>query len=208
MCDVMLPPGVNPTAVKYIYHIISYSLLKVTLRPLRTVDTDKWLQIRQHAINILGKLHTPHILFRRVAASEAVGTACCWQKHGTAKWGCRYSMLSFCNVPDKWGYTDCVLYTQNVVTSEATHIQCVLHVLYCTDMLLQNEAWCRYWHVATKWDHNLHIVDTVTLLQSEAGGTVDTRCRCCKCWYPLYCTCRYPLYCKCTYPLYCKRVTP
>jgi hypothetical protein len=24
MCDVLLPPGVNPTAVKYIYHIISY----------------------------------------------------------------------------------------------------------------------------------------------------------------------------------------
>jgi hypothetical protein len=22
MCDVLLPPGVNPTAVKYIYHII------------------------------------------------------------------------------------------------------------------------------------------------------------------------------------------
>jgi hypothetical protein len=24
MCDVLLPPGVNLTAVKYIYHIISY----------------------------------------------------------------------------------------------------------------------------------------------------------------------------------------
>jgi hypothetical protein len=24
MCDVLLPPGVNPTAVKYIYHIIWY----------------------------------------------------------------------------------------------------------------------------------------------------------------------------------------
>jgi hypothetical protein len=23
MCDVLLPPGVNPTAVKYIYHIIN-----------------------------------------------------------------------------------------------------------------------------------------------------------------------------------------
>jgi hypothetical protein len=23
MCDVLLPPGVNPTAVKYIYHIMS-----------------------------------------------------------------------------------------------------------------------------------------------------------------------------------------
>jgi hypothetical protein len=22
MCDVLLPPGVNPTAVKYIYHIL------------------------------------------------------------------------------------------------------------------------------------------------------------------------------------------
>jgi hypothetical protein len=24
MCDILLPPDVNPTAVKYIYHIISY----------------------------------------------------------------------------------------------------------------------------------------------------------------------------------------
>jgi hypothetical protein len=24
MCDVLLPPGVNPTAVKYIYHIIIF----------------------------------------------------------------------------------------------------------------------------------------------------------------------------------------
>jgi hypothetical protein len=27
MCDVLLPPGVNPTAVKYIYHIISYHII-------------------------------------------------------------------------------------------------------------------------------------------------------------------------------------
>jgi hypothetical protein len=30
MCDVLLPPGVNPTAVKYIYHIISYKRVMYT----------------------------------------------------------------------------------------------------------------------------------------------------------------------------------
>jgi hypothetical protein len=30
MCDVLLPPGVNPTAVKYIYHIISYHNVEIS----------------------------------------------------------------------------------------------------------------------------------------------------------------------------------
>jgi hypothetical protein len=37
MCDVLLPPGVNPTAVKYIYiYIISYHELR--LGPLRLLS--------------------------------------------------------------------------------------------------------------------------------------------------------------------------
>jgi hypothetical protein len=37
MCDVLLPPGVNPTAVKYIYHIISNQIN--TLAKHGTKDT-------------------------------------------------------------------------------------------------------------------------------------------------------------------------
>jgi hypothetical protein len=28
MCDVLQPPGINPTAVKYIYHIISHGIME------------------------------------------------------------------------------------------------------------------------------------------------------------------------------------
>jgi hypothetical protein len=41
MCDVLLPPGINPTAVKYIYHIIhafQFSTLQISVIRLYTRD--------------------------------------------------------------------------------------------------------------------------------------------------------------------------
>jgi hypothetical protein len=42
MCDVLLPPGVNPTAVKYIYHIISNSGAKRLKSIFRKWDVGVW----------------------------------------------------------------------------------------------------------------------------------------------------------------------
>jgi hypothetical protein len=51
MCDVLLPPGVNPTAVKYIYNIISY--INISSRPCSVLwnnDTGATQTEVQHAL--------------------------------------------------------------------------------------------------------------------------------------------------------------